>query len=121
LINVLILGVMCSAINVAATRQFGAKGTWFSWAALVLLFDAVLCWRLGRFPALVEDKATAVYTLLAFTAIPAAFSAWFISRKARGAVRPGAIRHVLSGLAGFGVGLPIGLILGAIPDAARMF
>ena len=120
-LNLFALGVAFCVLNVAATRRFGRKGTWYSWAAFVLVIDSFFWWRFAQFPVLVEDRATTVYMIVAFSAIPTAFAAWFVSRKARSPAPPNALVHVLIGLAGFLAGLPIGFVIAAIPDAAALF
>ncbi|HSL68639.1 MAG TPA: hypothetical protein VK864_00290, partial [Longimicrobiales bacterium] len=63
-----------------------------------MIIDLFFWWRLGQFPVLVEDRATAIYMIVAFSAIPTAFAAWFVSRRARSPVPPNALVHILIGL-----------------------
>lgn len=120
-VSLLLYGLIYAALGVFVLRRFGHAWLWRMWAALVIGATLLLTLYMHRsFPGLPSPGETA-YMAAAFVGVPTGAATFSIARFGQRPNPPGLFKHAVVGFAALLLGLPVGLILGAIPDAARIF
>jgi hypothetical protein len=122
ILNLMFWGIVLSAVAVAINRRFGPRWVWRGWILVVLslmLLGTVVFHR--SFTGGVGTPATTIYMLAMFIGIPTGAIALVSSRINRRIPPRSWIAHLGLTLGAFVAAIPVALVLGAIPDIARMF
>jgi hypothetical protein len=122
ILNLMFWGIVLSAAAVAINRRFGPRWVWRGWILVVLILTLLGTVVFHRsFTGDVGAPATTIYMLGMFIGIPTGAIALVSSRVNRRLPPRSWIAHLGLTLGAFVTAIPVALVVGSIPDIARMF
>lgn len=114
-------GVLFSTAAVATVRKAGPRWVWIGWAIVTCALTVLGTVAFHRSIPAADRVLGTIYMLSVLVGVPTAAVALAAARISRRNTMPGWARHTsLTLLAYFGA-LPIALLLGLLPDIARLF
>ena len=121
-VTLIFWGVVFTAAAVVAARRLRGRLVWCGWLALVaiLTFVATRAFH-SAFPTSGASVVGTVYMASMFVGIPTAAVALVATRMQRRIPRRSWIAQFAAALLAFFGSLPLALIVGAIPDFARLW
>jgi hypothetical protein len=121
LFELFLTSIVFCVVTVAVVRKLGRREAWFWWmialsagVALVLIRGGGWVWSLG-------NPLVTIYVWAMVWCLPTAAAVWASTRAATRANPPGPIGHFARTYGMFILGGILGVVLGVIPDIARMF
>lgn len=122
ILNLMFWGTVFSAAAVAINRRFGPRWVWRGWIVAVVILTLLGTVAFHRsFTGGVGPPAMTIYVLGMFIGIPTGAIALVSSKINRRTPRRSWFAHFGLTLAAFAAAIPVALVVGAIPDIARMF
>lgn len=112
-------GLIYSTGAVTLFRISGGNRLWGAWVVVVVLLTALWVVRLA--PYGLNDGGTPLLMILPFIGIPTALTNLVTVRLGRCSPAPTIIRQVVIAFGAYLMALPIGAIVGAVPDMLRFF
>jgi hypothetical protein len=120
LFELFLTSIVFCFVTVAVVRKFGRREAWLWWGialfaevALVLTHGSAWLWSLG-------NPLATIYMWAMIWCLPTASAVWASVRAVR-VNPPGPVRHFARTYGVFILGSIVGIVLGVIPDYARMF
>lgn len=115
-----ITSIVFCVTTVVVARKFGRRGAWIWWG--VAVFAAILVYVLPNDAWLRDfgNPLVMIYTLAMIYALPTAAAVWMSARSVRGD-RPGPFGHFVRTYGMFVLGTIVGVVLGLVPDFAKLF
>ena len=121
LFELFLTSIVFCIVTVAVVRKFGRREAWLWWGialaagvALVLVRSGAWLWSLG-------NPLVTIYMWAMIWCLPTASAVWASVRAAARLNPPGPVRHFAGTYGMFVLGGILGIVLGVIPDIARMF
>src|SRR5262245_38393586 len=120
--NLVFWGILLCASAVFVVRRFGPTWVWRGWSVFFVSITTLGALTFHQsFPEGAGSHVTTVYMLSVFVGIPTAVIAFTSDRLNRRTPPRPWIGHFARTFGAFLVSIPPALVIGAIPDIARMF
>lgn len=116
LLVILTWGGLYSACAVVVARRLGSAWLWRGWVGAVLLLCGVVVLRMRSFGPIRMEPGVMTYMLLAFIGIPTGLATFAIWRGQRRVERRSWLAQTAIAVMVFLLAVPLGLLVGAIPD-----